>query len=317
MPCNKAIRYKTITVSVIVVGVKKIMYSRFGGPEVLELVESERPHPGEGQIRISVRAAAVNAFDWRVREGQRLGAHPVTLPSGLGIDASGVVDMVGPGVMGTAVGDAVFGEGRDTYAESAVMTVWHPMPAPLSYEEAAGYPSVLEAALRVLDEVEARSGETLLVSGAAGGVGSAVVQIARSRGVHVIGTAGTGNQRYLRSIGASATTYGDGWVDRVRALGTIDAALDLAGAGVLPQLVQLTGNPNRVVTIADLDAAQHGVHFSGAAGDVAGALAEGSRLVVDGVLKLPVAATYTLAEAAAAHVDSRAGHTRGRRIIVI
>lgn len=296
---------------------RKIIYTRFGGPDVLHLVDGEVPRPGSGQLRIAVRAAAVNAFDWRVREGQKLGAHPVQLPAGLGLDASGVVEEVGEGVADIDVGDAVFGEGIETYAESALMTQWHPMPAGLTFAEAAGYPSVVETALRVLDEVRVHAGETLLVSGAAGGVGSAVVQIARSRDISVIGTAGPTNQDFLRSLGVLATTYDDGWVDRVRLLGRVDAALDLAGAGIIPQLVELTGTPDRVLTTADLDAPKFGVRFSGVAGDVQAALVEAARLIADGALRIPVAQTYTLAEASAAHIDSQSGHTRGRRIIVM
>ncbi|WP_019545304.1 NADP-dependent oxidoreductase [Streptomyces sulphureus] len=296
---------------------KKVIYTRFGGPDVLHLVDSEVPRPGPGQLRIAVRAAAVNAFDWRVREGQKLGAHPVQLPAGLGLDAAGVVEEVGEGVTDVEVGDAVFGEGNETYAESALMSHWYPMPAELTFVEAAGYPSVVETALRVLDEVGVHAGETLLVSGAAGGVGSAVVQIARSREISVIGTAGPANQDYLRGLGALVTTYDKGWADRVRRLGRVDAALDLAGAGIIQQLVDLVGTPDRVLTTADLDAPKFGVRFSGAAGDVHAALVEAARLVADGVLRIPVAQTYKLAEAGAAHIDSQAGHTRGRRIIVV
>lgn len=296
---------------------KQIIYTQFGGPEVLQLVDAAVPRPGPGQVRIAVRATAVNAFDWRVREGQQLGAHPVQLPAGLGLDASGVVEEVGAGVTDVGAGDAVFGEGVDTYAESALLTAWHPMSTELSFEEAAGYPSVVETALRVLDEVGIQPGQTLLVSGAAGGVGSAVVQIARSRGISVIGTAGPANQAYLRGLGVLATTYGEGWVDRVRDLGDVTAALDLAGSGIIPQLVELTGNSDRVLTTADLDAPTHGVRFSGTAGSVPAALAETARLVSEGALRIPVQQTYALADAAAAHIDSKAGHTRGRRVIVL
>ncbi|CAM5308733.1 NADP-dependent oxidoreductase [Corynebacterium variabile] len=296
---------------------RNVIYRRFGGPQVLELVDSPTPRPGPGQILIYVYATAVNAFDWRVREGQKLGAHPVTLPAGLGIDAAGMVAAVGEGVGNVRIGDAVFGEGVNTYAESAVLTVWAPKPPELTFDEAAGYPSVVETALRVLDEVAVHPGERLLISGAAGGVGSAVVQIARARGIHVVGTAGFDNQEYLRGLGAETTTYGPGWVGRVREFGPVDAALDLAGAGVLPELVELTGNADRVVSIADTGAAAHGVRFSGAAGDVHAALVESSRLIAEGKLRLPVAKTYSLSEAADAHADSRRGHTRGRRIITV
>jgi NADPH:quinone reductase-like Zn-dependent oxidoreductase len=296
---------------------KKVSFAEFGGPEVLRLLDAEEPHAGPGQIRIAVRAAGVNPVDWRIREGQRLAAHPIELPSGVGLDAAGVVDEVGEGVEGIEIGDRVFGEGSSTYAEFAVLSAWARMPAGLSFEEAAGYPSVVETALRVIGEVGVQPGQTLLVSGASGGVGSAVLQIARERGITVIGTAGAANQDYLRSLGALATTYGDGWVERVRELGPVDAALDLAGTGVIRELVELTGDPRKVISIADLSAPELGVRFSGAAGSVPDALAEAARLIAEGKLHIPVEKSYPLADAAAAHIDSHAGHTRGRRVMVI
>lgn len=296
---------------------KKVSFAEFGGPDVLRLVDAEEPHPGPGRIRVSVRAAGVNPVDWRIREGQVLGAHPIELPSGVGLDAAGVVDEVGEGVESVEIGDHVFGEGTSTYAEFAVLSAWARMPEGLTFEEAAGYPSVVETALRVIREVGVQPGQTLLVSGASGGVGSAVLQIARDRGIAVIGTAGAANQDYLRDLGALATTYDEGWVERVRGLGRVDAALDLAGSGVLPELVGLTGDPMKVVSIADLNAPESGVRFSGVAGSVPDALAEAAALISRGRLHIPVEKTYPLAEAAAAHIDSRAGHTRGRRVVII
>jgi NADPH:quinone reductase-like Zn-dependent oxidoreductase len=296
---------------------KKVSFAEFGGPDVLQLIDAEEPHAGPGQIRIAVRAAGVNPVDWRVREGQVLGAHPIELPAGVGLDAAGLVDEVGEGVDGVEVGDHVFGEGASTYAEFAVLSAWARMPEGLTFEEAAGYPSVVETALRVIREVGVQPGQTLLVSGASGGVGSAVLQIARDRGITVIGTAGTANLDYLRSLGALATTYGEGWVERVRQLGRVDAALDLAGSGVIRELVELTGDPQKVISIADLDAPKLGARFSGVAGSVPDALAEAAGLISRRKLHIPVEKSYTLAEAAAAHIDSQAGHTRGRRVVVI
>ncbi|WP_405630666.1 NADP-dependent oxidoreductase [Streptomyces sp. NBC_01174] len=296
---------------------RKVSFAEFGGPDVLHLIDAEEPHAGRGRIRITVRAAGVNPVDWRIREGQILGAHPTVLPSGVGQDAAGVVDEVGEDVEGVAIGDRVFGEGAATYAEFAVLSAWARMPEGLTFEEAAGYPSVVETALRVIREVGVRPGQTLLVSGASGGVGSAVLQIARRQGIAVIGTAGAANQDYLRSLGATATTYGEGWTERVRQLGRVDAALDLAGSGVIRELVELTGDPRKVLSIADLGAPEFGVRFSGVAGSMPDALAEAADLIARGELHIPVEKSYTLAEAAAAHIDSHAGHTRGRRVLVI
>ncbi|WP_439680546.1 NADP-dependent oxidoreductase [Embleya sp. MST-111070] len=296
---------------------RKVSFAEFGGPDVLHLLDAEEPHAGPGRIRIAVRAAGVNPVDWRIREGQKLSAHPIELPAGVGLDAAGVVDEVGEGVEGVEVGDHVFGEGSDTYAEFAVMSAWVRMPEGLSFEEAAGYPSVVETALRIIREVGVEPGQTLLVSGASGGVGSAVLQIARDRGIAVIGTGSAANQDYLRGLGAVATTYGEGWVERVRGLGRVDAALDLAGSGVIRELVELTGDPRKVISIADLGAPDLGVRFSGTAGSVPDALAEAADLIARGRLHIPIEKSYTLAEAAAAHVDSQAGHTRGRRVILI
>jgi NADPH:quinone reductase-like Zn-dependent oxidoreductase len=197
----------------------------------LRVVEVEEPHAGARQVRIAVRAAGLNPIDWKIRAGHMRELIQMTLPAGMGLDAAGVVDEVGEGVRGTAVGEAVFGAGSATYAEYAVLSNWAAKPASLSFEEAAGYPVAVETAIRVLNQMGVQPGETLLVSGAAGGVGSAVLQIARHRGIKVIATASERNQDYLSSLGATATTYGDGLVERVRVLAPkgIDAAIDIAG----------------------------------------------------------------------------------------
>jgi NADPH:quinone reductase-like Zn-dependent oxidoreductase len=298
---------------------KAVRYSEHGGPEVLALVDVPEPHAGPGQVRVAVRAAGVNGIDWKIRAGFLRDVRATSFPAGTGNDAAGVVDEVGEGVTGVAVGDEVFGSGADTYAEYAVLTSWAVKPAGLSFAEAAGYPIAVETAIRILDAVGAAAGQTLLVSGASGGVGSAAVQIARQRGLTVIGTAGEKNQDYVRSLGATATTYGPGLVERVRALapGGIDAALDIAGSGVIPELIELTGDPATVVSIADFSAPQHGAQVSTGGDGHTAAFAEAARLFSEGAFSIPVARTYQLAEAGAAQAASAEGHIAGRTVITV
>lgn len=297
-------------------GMKKVSFTEHGGPHVLRLIDTEKPHPGPGRVRIAVRAAGVNPIDWRIRQGQ-MKNQPPRFPAGVGVDAAGVIDQIGEGVQGAQVGDHVFGTGSDTYAEFALLSAWAPIPEGVTFQEAAGYPSVMETALRIIDQIGVRPGQTLLVNGASGGVGSAVLQIARDHGITVIGTAGATNQDYLRDLGALATTYGQGWTERVRRLGHVDAALDLAGPDAIGDLIELTGDPQKVITIADPDAPKLGVRFSGVPGSMPEALARTVDLIERKQLHIPVQKSYTLDQAATAHIDSAAGHTRGRRVLVI
>ena len=298
---------------------KAVQFAEYGGPEVLQVVEVPEPHAGRGKVRIAVRAAGVNGMDWKIRSGYLTAQIPIDLPSGTGVDASGVVDEVGEGVTGVAVGDAVFGTGSATLAEHAVLSNWALKPDGLSFEEAAGFPVPVETAARIIDQVGVAAGETLVVSGAAGGVGSAVVQIARDRGISVIGTASERNLDYLRSLGAVATTYGDGLVERVRDLAPdgVDAALDIAGSGVIAELIELTGDPAKVLSIADFTAPQFGAQVSTSGSDAAASFAEAARLFEQGALHIPVEKTFPLAEAGDAQAMSQAGHVAGRLVVTI
>jgi NADPH:quinone reductase-like Zn-dependent oxidoreductase len=268
-----------------------------------------------------VRAARVNGLEWKTRQGLLRDVRPLRLPAGIGGDAAGIVDEIGAGVTDVQIGDAVFGSGPETYAEHAVLTSWAPKPPRVSFAEAAGFATPFETALRVLDAAGVRSGHTVLVNGASGGVGSAAVQFAVERGATVVGIAGPANQDYLVSLGAIPATYGPGLVGRVRALaptGVVDAAVDIAGSGIIPELVVLTGDPARVVSIADFSAAEHGARVSTGFGrDKTPALREGARLAETGRLTLPVARTFPLARAGAAQVVNATGHVRGRVVITV
>ncbi|WP_427006107.1 NADP-dependent oxidoreductase [Pseudarthrobacter sp. H2] len=298
---------------------KAVQFAEYGGPEVLKIVEVEEPHAGPGQIRIAVRAAGVNPIDWKIRSGALAGMMPLRLPSGVGMDASGVVDEVGEGVGGVVIGDAVFGTAASgAAADYAVLAEWAQKPGGLSFEEAAGFPMATETARRALNLLPMSPGQTLVVNGAAGGVGLAAVQFAVGGGVTVIGTASDKNHEYLRSLGVIPTTYGGGLVDRVRELAPqgVDVALDTVGSGVLPDLIRLTGSADKVITIADSDAARYGVRFaSGGVGHAPEARAEAAELFARGKFRLPVAETFTLETIAAAHAKSEQGHGLGKYIV--
>ncbi len=298
---------------------KAVQFAEYGGPEVLRVVDVDEPHAGAGQIRIAVRAAGVNGIDWKVRAGHMRDMMPLTLPVGTGYDAAGIVDEIGEGVRGVAVGDAVFGNGSATYAEYALLESWHLKPAELSFEEAAGYPIPVETAVRILNQVGVNAGQTLLVSGAAGGVGSAVLQIARHRGIAVIGTASEQNQSYVASLGATPTSYSPGLVERVRALAPegIDAALDIAGMGVIPDMIALTGEPKKVLSIADFSAPKLGAQVSAEPLNAAGALKQAAELFATGAFSIPVRKTFLLAEAAAAQALSATSHGIGKLVIKV
>ena len=296
-------------------------FSRYGGPEVLDIVELPDPHPGPGQVRIRVHAAGISATDPKLRQGVlNFGAG---LPQTTGRDVAGVVDEIGEGVTDVAVGDRVFGASDDGAgaAELALLTHRAPIPTSLGFVDAAGLPVALETATRALDQLKVAAGSTLLVNGAAGGIGSTVVQLAVARGARVIGTASTPNHNYLRLLGAEPTTYGEGMAERVRALAPdgVDVALDVAGSGVLPELIDLAGGPQNVVTLADFAGSkEHGVLFSnGFQGHAFHALAEVGTLIDAGRFWLPVERTYPLTDIAEAHRVSENGHVRGRLVLVL
>jgi NADPH:quinone reductase-like Zn-dependent oxidoreductase len=297
---------------------RALRYSEYGGPEVLAVGEAPDPHAGPGQVRIVVRASSVNPVDYKVRSGA-MGGDPAALPRIPGVDAAGVVDEVGSGVDGVAVGDAVLGLGSATAAELAVLTDFTAKPEGLSWVEAAALPLGAETAARALDLLGVAEGMTLLVEGAAGGVGSAAVQLAVARGATVIGTASERNHDYLRELGAEPTTYGEGLVERVRELapGGVDAVLDTAGKGSLPELVQLVDVPAQVVSIADFSAPELGARVTSGGKRAAYALAEAVRLHGEGRYTVQVERTFPLAEGAEAHRLSETGHVRGKLVLVV
>ncbi|GAA2148979.1 NADP-dependent oxidoreductase [Kitasatospora kazusensis] len=307
---------------------KAIAFSQYGGADVLHPIDIELPAPGPGQVLVAVRAVGVNPLDHKLRSGAMDGIFPVTFPAVPGYELSGVVEAVGAEVTGFEPGDEVFGAVMGGgYAERALVPADRlaPKPATLSWEQAASVPVAAETAERALDLLGVRAGHTLLVHGAAGGVGTLLLQFARARGITVVGTASEANHDHLRELGAIPVTYGEGLADRVKAAapGGVDRVLDAAGqGGVLPLSVELAGGADRVLTIADVPGAQeHGVRFSGGAEGVepyhARAYAAALALEEAGTLRLPLHRVLPLAEAAEAQRISEHGHLRGKIVLTV
>jgi len=297
---------------------KAAYFRAFGGPEVLELAQLAAPHPGPGQVRIAVRAAGVNASDWKKRRG----AIAEALPQTMGYEAAGVIDELGEDVTDVAVGDRVFGFCADgaAQAELAVLACYAPLPSSLDFAVAASLPVALETAARALDQLGVDSATTLLVNGASGNIGTAAVQLAVARGARVIGTASLPRHALLHELGAEPVEYGAGMAACVRALAPagVDRALDVAGNGILPELIGLARRAAHVVTVADFAGAkQHGVRFSrGDDGRALYVLEQIGDLVASGRFKLPAVQTFPLAEIAEAHRQGESGRATAKLVVL-
>ena len=297
-----------------------LQFTEYGDPEVLSVGEAPEPHAGPGQIRIVVRAASVNVADWKFMSGRYAKGKPFEGTGYPGYDASGVVDAVGEGVTDVAVGDDVFGLGDHTQAEYAVLNSWARKPASVDWAVAAAAGVVAETAERVLRLLGVTEGTTLLIDGGAGGVGSATTQIAKARGATVIATAGEANQDYLREIGAIPVVYGEGMVDRVRALdiGNIDAVLDAVGKTPIEDLISLAPEPSQVVTIANFAAAgAAGARVTGGSAESQPmkALAEAAELLEQSKLVIKFQ-TFPFDRAAEAYQIVQGGHGRGKLVLI-
>ncbi|WP_320779924.1 NADP-dependent oxidoreductase [Streptomyces sp. CRN 30] len=302
---------------------KAIVFDRFGGTEVLHEAEVEVPQPGPGQVRVRIKAVGVNPVDGKIRSGIMEAIFPTTLPAVPGGEIAGIVDAVGEGVDELKVGDEVLGWSETgSYAEYALAdaTVLAPKPAGLDWTSAVTLPVASDGAERVLDLLDVKAGETLLIHGASGALGTVAVQLAVARGARVIGTAGPANQNYVTSLGATALVYGENLVERVRALAPqgVDAVFDAAGKGALEDSITLRGTTDRIVTTADFRAAQLGIVFAeGPQRRSATRLAELARKAADGELVTTVGAAYPLSEAAEAQRVSDAGHNRGKLVLTV
>jgi len=319
---------------------RAVSFNRFGSPGVLEWVEMPTPEPESHQVRIRTRAASVNPVDAKIRRGELEAIFPTTFPAIPGSDVAGVVDLVGDDVRDAAVGDQILGLAvSGSYAEYAVLEEYVTRPAGMPWEIAGSLPVVGEAAVRIMRQLGLAAGETLVIFGGAGSVGSLVTQLAIRDGIIVIAAVSETDLEYAQSLGAVQVSYGAGLVDKVRDIvqASVSAALDTSGAGVLADAIELTGAAERVITIADDRAGEYGARFSvptrasGSAEraseqgvsfsspDATTATAQPLRAILDAheshPLLLRVANTYPMPSAAQAHRDLEKG-THGKLVLL-
>jgi NADPH:quinone reductase len=310
---------------------RRVVAAAFGGPESLAVEEVKLPAPGPGQARVAVRAVGVNPVDVKMYAGP---GNPADLPVLLGFEASGVVTAVGSGasddVGPLAVGDEVIAfRVRGAYATDLVVeeSALTRKPAGLEFAPAAGLLLAGATAVHTLEATAVGSGDTVLVHGAAGGVGLYAVQLARLRGARVIATASERNHDLLRELGAEPVVYGPGLADRVRALAPdgVDVALDLVGSDeALDVSLALVANRDRIASIANFARGPgEGIRMLGGGpgadpGDElrAAARPELARLAAEGDLRVVIAATYPLTDAASAHRQIATAHTTGKLILL-
>ncbi|MGW9265627.1 NADP-dependent oxidoreductase [Gordonia terrae] len=308
---------------------RAITYDRFGGPDVLELTDLPTPKVGPDSVLVRVRASSVNPVDWKVREGYLAEIMDTVFPVVPGWDVAGVVEQVGLDTPEFEVGDEVFGYVRKdvvggevaggTFAElvaAPVRTLAH-KPSGWSFEEAAAVPLAGLTAYQTIRRAGVQSGHTVLVHAASGGVGSFAVQIARSLGARVIGTASESNHEFLRTLGAEPITYGDGLADRVRGLEPegVDVVLDYVGGDALDSVSDVLRHGGTVASITDARARdEFGGHYVWVRPDSAD-LAELARLGEAGSLTPEIAEVFDLADAAGAHERSESGHVRGKIVV--
>jgi NADPH:quinone reductase-like Zn-dependent oxidoreductase len=303
---------------------RAVRFDGYGGIDVLQVVDVPEPVPGPGEVLVRVKAAAINPGEAKIRDGALHSRFPATFPSGQGSDLAGVVEGIGAGVTGWAVGDEVIGytDDRAAHAELARVLAANltAKPPGVSWEAAASLHVAGCTAWAAVRAVSLGSGDTVAVSGAAGGVGVFAVQLARSAGATVIGIAGESKHEWLRAHGVVPVVYGDGVADRIRAAAPdgVDAFLDLVGGGYVELALSLGVVPERINTIADFEAvSKHGVKADGnAVGASAATLAALAADVASGTLEVPIAATYPLEQVRDAYAELERGHTLGKIVLL-
>jgi len=297
--------------------------TEFGPPEVLRPAEVATPHAGPGQVRVRVRAAGVLPFDLRVRGGWSPPGRELTLPVIPGNEFAGVVDEVGDGVTWPAVGERVLGfTVLGSYAEHVVVSADQVVAKPgnMPWEVAGGFSGNGQGASSAVEAMAVGPGDVVLVHAAAGGLGAFAVQLARVRGAAtVIGTAGPANHDYLRRLGAVPVSYGDGLVERVRAVapGGVDCALDAAGPQALRASVELVADRARIHTMVSAELAEELGLTQTYPPRSAARLAELTDLYAAGQLVVHLRHSYPLQQAAEAHRDLGRGHGHGKVVLSV
>jgi NADPH:quinone reductase-like Zn-dependent oxidoreductase len=297
---------------------KAVRFQEYGGPEVLEVVDVPEPSPGRGEVVVRVVAAGINPGESAIRSGAMKEVFPADFPEGQGSDLAGVISSVGEGVEDVSVGDAVIGmsDSRNAHAEYALLPADRvtPKPEELDWAVAGSLYVVGTTAEVMMRAVQPKRGETVIVSGAAGGVGTLVTQLALRAGARVIAVASEANHETLRGWGAEPVSYGDGLEKRILSLTTdgAQALLDAYGGGYVDLALGMGVPPHRIETIIDFDAVQrHGVHGDGMSTlqDPITAVAELAGLLASGELELPIKARFPLERVADAYreVDNRHG----------
>ncbi|MGY1435689.1 NADP-dependent oxidoreductase [Streptomyces reniochalinae] len=304
---------------------KAVRYRRFGGPEVLELHEIPEPHAAPDEVRVRVTAAGLNPMDWQITTQPDMAARfGITLPAGFGSDFAGVVDEVGSEATGFATGDRVYGGaiGRSVadfvLVKTPATTIW-PTPEGVADEVAGTLPVSGLTASAALASIGLRTGDTVLIGGAAGGVGIFAVQLAKLAGARVLGTASEGTFGFLRGLGVEPVAYGPGLVDRVRALAPegITAATDLFGREAAEVALKLGVAPQRVSVVADGPAPPPGVHKAGALDAGPGAMERIADAIRSGGITVPIAATFPVEQIREAVTKQAERHVHGKIVIAL
>jgi NADPH:quinone reductase-like Zn-dependent oxidoreductase len=303
---------------------RAVRFDHYGGVDVLQVVDVERPAPGRGEVLARVRAAGINPGEVAIREGWMHARFPATFPSGEGSDMAGVVEEVGDGVDSWKPGDEVIGftNKRASQAELVVVDAEHltHRPPHVSWEAAGALFVAGTTAYAVVRAVALRRDDTVVVSAAAGGVGSLAVQLARRAGARVLGLASEPNHSWLSDHGAIPIVYGDGVAERIREAsgGSVDAFIDTFGGGYVELALALGVGPDRIDTIADFAAArEHGVKTDGTATAAsAEVLAKLAALIEAKELEVPIAHAYPLEQVRDAYRELERRHTRGKIVLV-